>query len=92
MAQARDRIRELANGQRSEAKSRFENRLASIRAIRRPATVRTALSGKMRANFFLGANPVFPKPHLRGGRASGTLSRSNAGALLSKRRIPETPI
>jgi hypothetical protein len=84
MAQARDRIRDLANGKLGEAKDRFANRLAPIRAIRRPATVRIALSGKMRANFFLGANPAFRKPHLRGGRASGTLSRSNAGALISK--------
>jgi hypothetical protein len=35
-------------------------------------------------NFFLGANPVFRKPYLRGGRASATLSRSNAGILISK--------
>jgi hypothetical protein len=57
--------------------------LAPIRAIHRPVAVRIALSGEMRANFFLGANPVFRKPRLRDRRASGMLSRRNAGALIS---------
>ena len=65
-----------------QAKDRFANRLAPIRSNLRPATVPIALSGEMRANFFLGANPVFRKPHLRGGRASDMVSRSNAGALM----------
>ena len=56
-----DRIRDLANGKRGEARGRFANRLAPIRAIRRPAMVRIALSGKMRPKFFFRGESGVPE-------------------------------
>jgi hypothetical protein len=71
-----DRIRDHADADLRIVWCRFERLFVA-------ATARIELSGKMRANFFLGANRLFRKAHVRGGPASGMLSRSNACALIS---------